>query len=333
MIPMIRAGAIFPIISWLQDNGRPFEDRLREVDLSYVLENGPDLPIPLGPALTFLSASSRLEGPDLPFRVMGQCGVQNLGMIGKAALASRTIGEALSRVAALLPYHVTHQAISIIPAAGGLLLRRASGLRLDDEARHCMHQYFAAQIYSLCTIASAPPPVFDHLALTPHPIYGISHLRPWFGETVKASTDKSLELFVSARLVNTALPHHATEGAGSELYPTGPTLMGDGTLTHSARIVIAGMLTAGTPTIERLATASGIGVRTIQRRLHAEGNTFSDLLESLRLDLATAGLAESGISVGEIAMRLGYRQQSSFTRAVRRWTGIPPTAVSRRART
>jgi AraC-like DNA-binding protein len=108
--------------------------------------------------------------------------------------------------------------------------------------------------------------------------------------------------------------------------------MGDGTLTHSARIVIAGMLTSGVPTIERLSAASGMGVRTIQRRLHAEGRTFSDLLESLRRDLALAALTKDGILAGEIAMRLGYTQQSSFTRAVRRWTGTPPTAVSRRFR-
>lgn len=332
MIPLIRAGVIFPMISWMQDNGRPFEDRLRDVDLGYVLENGPDLPIPFGSALAFLSALSRVEGPDLPFRVMGQCSVQDLGMIGKAALASRTIGEALSRAAAVLPYNATHTAISVFPAAGGLLLRRGSGLRLDDETRHCMHQCFAALIYSLCTIGGAPPPVFDRLALTPHPIYGISHLRAWLGETVKASTDKSLELFVSARVANMSLPHNETEGAGSILLPTGPTLIGDGTLTHSARIVIAGMLTSGVPTIERLSAASGMGIRTIQRRLHAEGRTFSDLLESLRRDLALASLAEDGVLAAEVAIRLGYTQPSSFTRAVRRWTGTPPKEVLRRAR-
>lgn len=317
-----------PIVSWMKDNGRPFEDWLRDADLGYVLKNGPDLPIPLGPALAFLRAASRVEGPDFACRVMGEGGVRKLGVIGEVALSSRTVGEALYRVAAFLSLHVTHQTISISPlSSGGLMLRRASGLRLDDETRHLMHQYFAAQIWSLCSIAGASAPQFERVSLMPHPIHGVSHLRPWFGDVVQASADKSLKLFVSARVANEALPCREIGATESEQVVNVSDLAGDGTLTHSANVVIASMLTVGTPTIERLAAAAGIGVRTIQRRLRAEGSTFSDLLEALRRDLAIAGLSENGKTAGEMAARLGYGYQSSLSRAFRRWTGTSPREV------
>jgi len=98
------------------------------------------------------------------------------------------------------------------------------------------------------------------------------------------------------------------------------------------RIITAAMLSEGTPTIERLAAAAGLGVRTFQRRLRSEGITFSDLLDAVRRDAALSGLAENGKSATEMADSLGYGQPSSLTRAVRRWTGEPPRAVARRSR-
>jgi AraC-like DNA-binding protein len=106
-------------------------------------------------------------------------------------------------------------------------------------------------------------------------------------------------------------------------------LRGDGSLSGSARLVVAAMLSEGAPTIERVAAAAGPSVRTLQRRLATEGTTFSHLLEAERRDQAVAGLASGGLTANEIASLLGYGHQSSLTRAVRRWTGQPPKTIIR----
>lgn len=67
--------------------------------------------------------------------------------------------------------------------------------------------------------------------------------------------------------------------------------------------------------------------RTLQRRLAAESTNFSKLLDEVRRECALAALTKGGQSCDELAAKLGYQQQSTFTRAVRRWTGAPPTAL------
>lgn len=328
MIPLIRAGAILPFVHWMQANHQPFEDSLREVDLGYVLKGGPNLPIPLVPAIAFLRAASRIEGPDFPCRIVFRSSVRVLGIIGEVALGASNLREALFRVAASLPQHVTSGVISVRCVPGGVLLREVWGVRADDESLHLMQQYAAALFQALCLSAGAPAPLFSRVALVPHPVHGLSHLHACFGDAVEQSADRALELVVPTRVADRLLP-----SAYLEQPPPAPPcdqapLRSDGTLSASVRIVIAAMLLEGTPTVERIAAAAGLSVRTLQRRLGEERTTFSDQLDIVRRDVALAALAGYPPSAGQIARELGYCHQSSLTRAVRRWTASPPTVVA-----
>ena len=87
------------------------------------------------------------------------------------------------------------------------------------------------------------------------------------------------------------------------------------------------MLSGDVPTIERLAVSAGMSQRTLQRRLAEENTSFSDLLEAARQDLALAEISAGRGPLTAVSDNLGYSQQSSLTRAVRRWTGRTPKAV------
>lgn len=67
-----------------------------------------------------------------------------------------------------------------------------------------------------------------------------------------------------------------------------------------------------------------MSVRTLQRRLASEGTTFREVMEAARGQLAQAYLADPRVSIGEVAMLLGFSDASSFNRAFRRWTGESP---------
>ncbi len=88
---------------------------------------------------------------------------------------------------------------------------------------------------------------------------------------------------------------------------------------------------SSTCAIERCADKPGVSVRTVQTRLDQAGSTFSDLLESQRLELAKTYLQQRELSLDEVAIRLGYTEQSSFGRAFKRWTGLSPSAWRRGA--
>lgn len=77
---------------------------------------------------------------------------------------------------------------------------------------------------------------------------------------------------------------------------------------------------------QRLAVSS----RTLKRRLADEGTSYSELVEDERRSRADALLADPGLSVEQVADRLGYSDLANFTRAYRRWTGRTPAASRRR---
>lgn len=99
------------------------------------------------------------------------------------------------------------------------------------------------------------------------------------------------------------------------------------TLRERARDILAGELTHGSPTSERLAERLGISVRTLHRRLREEETSHRQLLEELRKERAWRMLVDEGRTVREATMQLGFSEPAAFKRAVKRWFGRPPAAL------
>jgi AraC-like DNA-binding protein len=66
--------------------------------------------------------------------------------------------------------------------------------------------------------------------------------------------------------------------------------------------------------IAGVAASLGVNVRTLQRRLEAEGVVFGELLSQVRRELAERYLLDRSASLTDVAALLGYSQLSSFTR-------------------
>jgi AraC-like DNA-binding protein len=93
---------------------------------------------------------------------------------------------------------------------------------------------------------------------------------------------------------------------------------------HRARSVILRHLPDGEPRRPKIAAILGMSERTLQRRLAAEGTSFQRLLDDTRRGLAQHYLGQREVSLADIAYLLGFSDQSSFFRAVRRWFGSSP---------
>jgi AraC-like DNA-binding protein len=72
-----------------------------------------------------------------------------------------------------------------------------------------------------------------------------------------------------------------------------------------------------------------LSVRTLQRRLRDWGFSFEELVDDIRRAEATRLVSERRYSAMEIAFLLGYSDQAHFTRAFKRWTGLPPRHYAR----
>jgi AraC-like DNA-binding protein len=95
-------------------------------------------------------------------------------------------------------------------------------------------------------------------------------------------------------------------------------------LSGSLKQLLRSHLRDGQLAIELAASASGMSVRSFQRRLTAEGLIYSKLVDQVRFEKAIQLLSEPTIAMVEIASDLGYTDPANFTRAFRRWTGVSP---------
>lgn len=78
------------------------------------------------------------------------------------------------------------------------------------------------------------------------------------------------------------------------------------------------------PDMEQLASELHMTTRTLRRRLLEENSSFRQLLEEVRQALAEELLATGGLTLEEIAERLGYGEVSNFIHAFKRWKGVTP---------
>ncbi len=73
-----------------------------------------------------------------------------------------------------------------------------------------------------------------------------------------------------------------------------------------------------------VASALGYSLRTFYRELRAAGYSYRGLLAHTRHTLARQYLADPALAQTDVALLLGYAEQSSFIRAFRSWTGMTP---------
>ena len=103
-----------------------------------------------------------------------------------------------------------------------------------------------------------------------------------------------------------------------------PGIRQEDTLVERARATIPFLIASGQARAEDAAKCLGIPVRTLQRRLVAEGESFSGLLNEARKELAIRYLGSSNQPITEIAHLTGYSLLSSFTRWFISEFGMPP---------
>ena len=91
--------------------------------------------------------------------------------------------------------------------------------------------------------------------------------------------------------------------------------------------VLSYTLTNSACNIGDVAASMGYSQRTLQRKLAERGTCFRSLLDSVRFGLANHYLTQSQYRLTDIALLLGYSNQSAFTRSYHRWSGVYPREV------
>jgi AraC-like DNA-binding protein len=98
-------------------------------------------------------------------------------------------------------------------------------------------------------------------------------------------------------------------------------------ISQRTRLLIFSRMTQGSVRQTHIAKALGLSSRTLRRRLSTEGQSFQGLLDLCRMQSAALDLrTRDNISLSEMAIKLGYTEHSTFSRAFTRWAGVSPRA-------
>ncbi len=82
-------------------------------------------------------------------------------------------------------------------------------------------------------------------------------------------------------------------------------------------------------TADALASALNVSTRTLHRQLKDEGTSLQSIKDEVRRDEAQRQLRRSTKPIKQIALAVGFRNEKSFSRAFRAWTGQTPGAFRR----
>jgi AraC-like DNA-binding protein len=95
---------------------------------------------------------------------------------------------------------------------------------------------------------------------------------------------------------------------------------------NKVRQLVWKLMPAGRCNVECISQHLGVGRRTLQRHLSESGETFSSIVQSVRIELVLRFMENSNRSLSEIADLLGFQSQSMFSRWFRNNFGCTASA-------
>jgi AraC-like DNA-binding protein len=108
-------------------------------------------------------------------------------------------------------------------------------------------------------------------------------------------------------------------------------LRGPDSMVGRVRQITITQLRMGDASMTSVAQALGVSVATLRRYLQREGNSFNDIFDVVRRDLAEEYLIHRSLPIAEVSRSLGFSHVAAFYRAFRRWfQGMTPTELRSR---
>lgn len=101
-------------------------------------------------------------------------------------------------------------------------------------------------------------------------------------------------------------------------------------LTRSVAELLSTRLALADADENAAARLLGLTRRTLQRHLACEGARFRDLLDAARAEHAIGQVLRGHVALAELGADIGFAEQSSLSRAFRRWTAYAPRELRQR---
>ncbi|MDH3399610.1 MAG: AraC family transcriptional regulator [Chromatiales bacterium] len=296
--------------SWMRDpDGLDLDDR---VSLREVL-------------ITASVIGNRVDDPDLGLKWGETTANTHPDFLGVICSSSPTLGHALFNVTNVLPLIAEVGELCIGSVNGTITLQLVHSDRalvIERFFLDCFLSYLI-QVVSSSSMDGVKPSSVGLLYDCPGDETEIHRL---LHDEVRYSRPYSSISYASADLVRPMrFPHqgllHATLSAARRMVEE---LDDMGKFRRSVGFQVRNLLDKPNPTLEKVSQKLNMSRRTLQRRLDESGLSFREVLRRERHELALTLLENPDQSIADIAYRLGFANQSAFSRAFRQVLGYSP---------
>jgi AraC-like DNA-binding protein len=321
---MVRAAALTNYFEVAQQLALNPTQMLAQVGLDRAMLADPDNRIPAGAVVMLLEESARAsQCLTFGLRMAETRQLTDLGAISLLLTHKRTLREVLL---AMINYrHLMNEALALQmeDAGADVIIREEVVTDVTTHSRQATELalgVLARAAGALLGNRWKPHRVmFSHEAppdLQPH--RRIFKCKLAFGSEYNAFVCAAKDLDSPSPAANPALARYA-----EQLLQSLPKAQ-DRSTSMEVREAIYVLMPMGRATVEQVAKKLGLNVRTLQRQLEEDGATFSELINSVRRELAVRYVRSGQHSLGHVAELLGYSTQTSFTRWFKAEFGVAP---------
>jgi len=318
----------------MASQGYDRDSLLAAIGLTASSLDDPDARVSYGQKAQFFQNIHRLTGdPLIGLRAGQRHRIHDLGVYGFALTSCPTLGDALR-------FGLSHSRL-----AGSILER---GLRIEhDVAVVEAHDIFGlhevlplaaefafSTMQRIIRLVTQGPFKPTRVRLPyPAPSYASAYTE-LFGCCVEFETDV-LEFHIAAHdlarrcptasLLSERLSRKICDGLLKSLESGEPTIV------RAIRSECFKRAYAGDfPTVQELAARLRLSPRSLARRFAEHGLSCQDVIDDVRSRLAKELLGNTGLSVDEVGVRLGFSDVSNFSKAFKRWTTETPAEYRKR---
>ncbi|MEH6566797.1 MAG: AraC family transcriptional regulator ligand-binding domain-containing protein [Halopseudomonas sp.] len=290
------------------------------------------VPMPLWQSMLARAIALQPDEPAAALQIGAQIQPRHIGVLGYLLLACSTLAEGMAAYQRyerlfygedLVQLRIDSQAVTLqwpAEASTGELADSVAIAALLSLLRRLLSGAPATAPQQVCFVFAAPAPS------------AVACYEAFFACPVRFSAACTQVVFAPEVL---ALPLPRGDAGGRELLDrqAQALMLAQPDADPFARRLqqcMLRLLPEGTLSLARVAAELHTSTRTLQRQLDTRGQSWRQLLDGLRQQLAQQYLADPGLLLTDIALLLGFSEQSVFNRAFRRWYGDTPARTRRK---
>ncbi|WP_237065263.1 AraC family transcriptional regulator [Microbulbifer guangxiensis] len=269
-------------------------------------------------------AAQALQCEDFGLRLAETQDASLLGPLAAVALTTTSVGEAMEKIIDYLHWFSPGTAMRLqrctAPQQSLLSFEVTSNI---PRYRHYYEQALAVLNRILCHLAGedfrAVEAHFSFQSPLPQSRYReVFHCPVKFSRAVDGLLLKTRDLYIPIDTDRADL-HQLLDQFTEEVLTDHSFNLG-----YQVEQLIENLLPTHNCSLSTIAQQLGFSPRTLQRQLASMGLSFEQMLDRARRSLADDYLAEYEMPLVQVSALLGYSEQSTFTRACRRWYGCTP---------